>query len=753
MAVIFAAPVVPRAFGQSPATAPALAPAQKNDVSSLSAQLNDPQSRPEQRDEAARRLVALHSAEARTVLSDALVTLGQPNIQTAAAKALADELQPDPSLINSLFVALGSNSQKLEEAAAHALANYRSSADVLTRLISFVQDQTVAEPSRREAVRIMGSFVEKKSAELLINLLRAPGESPAMHAAAGDALTEMTGIIEYGPDSDRWSGWWQTNAQRTDNEFRAEWLTRRSARLDQTRSRLNDLTAELERTIRENYLAAAPGTPQKQDLMIRYLRSSQPESRAVGATLVREDAQSNQSVPDGVKQQLRDMIGDSSPKVRIAVARTIAKLNDAASLDLLLGQLAQESDGQVRGALAEALGPIKDPRAVSALVGLLQDSYQSTVIAATDALEQLGPTIRDDDKLAAQTAQALRAALAKLSPTAANSDRREALVRAMVPLRQASLLQDTLYPLLKENRNESPEMRRLALKAIGEIGDPQSAEPIVAAMGDREGVVRLAAVTAMGNLSSAPTYVETLYHMLDDTQESDESVRTQAWRVMESIFPHLTPEQLQDLADRFKSKKPVERRLTVLKALAKELLDQRREDDLATVRQTIGSTLLNEMTAQNDPRVAAEAAEYLKEALDYKLEYRKTHDVPAVVILELVEDRMRSLLLSRQYDDAITFAGESIKLDAHNQQPIGGLIKQEADRLSVNDFQNALDLIQKARAMNPPLSEIYLNQMREIEETIKNRLKERSFTPGSYPQPRSAMLPTTLPNSGSADSR
>ncbi|HMB94536.1 MAG TPA: hypothetical protein VKK61_00710, partial [Tepidisphaeraceae bacterium] len=107
----------------------------KRDLDQLAAILADPQAHQDQRDEAARRLVSRHSPEARAILVNVLADLNNSAGQLSAARALEDEPDPDPALINPLFAALGNN-RSLTEAAAHALANYKTNSEVLDRLIS-----------------------------------------------------------------------------------------------------------------------------------------------------------------------------------------------------------------------------------------------------------------------------------------------------------------------------------------------------------------------------------------------------------------------------------------------------------------------------------------------------------------------------------------------------------------------------------------------------------------------------------------
>lgn len=704
------------ASAQSPAANEAVAPP-AGEIRNLALILADPSSTQEQRSEAARRLVAQQQPAARQLLAEALQDFSNLGGQLAVAKALLDDPQPDPSLIVPLFAAV-KGPRELSEAAARALGNYKTNPEVLTRLIAQVEQRPpIAERLRRDLIRTIGSIVEKRSAEFLVKVLRAPDETPAIHNAAAEALSELTGITEYGQDAQRWASWWERVAGKPDLEFRNDLFPRRSARFDQLRQRYAELAGSVDAMLRMQYQSAAPA--QRPDVLMGYLKHGEPEFRAIGADIMRFEAQDNKAIPAAAKDQLRTMIGDSSAKVRLAVADALARINDATALQPLLAQLAQESDAQVRAAIARALAPINDPAAIPALLAMLDDPSYTAARAAAEAIERLGPKLRQDNPvLAAETAGKLRDALERRPQAPGNSELREALVGAMVPLRQEQLL-PSLRTLLEGARGESAEIRRLALRAIGEIGKPQSAGVIVAAIDDRDPRVRREAITALGNIPNAGDYAETLRQRLNPAVEPDADIRDKVWNVLTSTFPNLSVEQLQNFSERFRDEP--QRLIFVYKELAAQQLKLRKTDDLATTNQNIGATLMR----LNEPK---EAALYFKLALDYK----KTQNVPDMVVVTLTEDLMKALLLSKQYPEAIAFAAASIRENPIHHQQMGAAIKQEAERLrNAGDLASALALITEAQKMDPPLGSVFRDQLAEIEVDVRNRMKERGIEPGA----------------------
>jgi HEAT repeat protein len=724
VATVLAALTATACFRADAQTKPTSSPAEliASDLTALSAMLNDPQAPRDQREEAARRLLSRATPESRKILNDALVNLTSGSA-LAVVRALADDQRPDPELVNPLFAALVENrSSEFTRACAAALANYKDTPNVLARLIGTVQHTPpYAEAVRRETISALGKLVDKRAAEVLVGLATSPAEQPRIRLAATDALVDMTGLTEFGQNFDQWAAWWAPNARKSDMEFRNDVLPRRAARNDQIHQRWNDLVEEVRRTYTTRYRTAA--APQQPEILLSYLRSTSPEVRTIGAGIARDEVAGNKPLPASVRDQLRYMIGDSDPAVRLGVANALAKINDPASLAPLLTQLAQESDADVRASLAEALGPINDLQAVPALLRLLSDASKTAATRAAQALELLGPKIRaESPDLAKQTADALRQALAARPPGAANNDVRAAMVDAMTPLKQEQLLQDPLYLMLRPRPDESPDIRRRVLKAIGTIGNPQSAPRIATYLEDDEPLVRLWAVRAMGNMPTAYEYAEPLFRRMDPTVERDASVQDEAWLVFQTVLPALSIERLNSYAARFQSHP--QHQFVVQAALEDKLKAANNQPALADLWENMGETLMK--PENNDPR---NAAVYVRQALDFK---KNIPNIQPVVLVRLRENLMRALLRSRQYREAVQFAADSIRENVANTGPMGGYIRAEAERLrDDNDLEGATQLIQETKTMSPPLADPIPAQLADIESQIKRKMQERSGPAGS----------------------
>ena len=640
-------------------------------------------------------------------------------------------------------MALGSPRRETVEAVAQALSRYSDNGEVLTRLIAQVQRGVANPVLRREVVRVLGAFVDKRSANALMHLLQDPNESASLKADAADALMAMTATPpSTSPD---WNLWWQLHQNQSDGEFRAGLLALRSGTLDWLRLHDAERSSEIVNLLREQYTAFKPD--ERANVLVRYLKSADPTVRTLGTTIATEEGRLGQAVATAVRDQLRSMISDSDADVRIGAATALAKINDPDALGQLQAQLTQEPDPEVKAALARALGVIDDAKAVPQLLGLLDDSNPRVVQAAALALnEQLAAQIqRDKPELASQAADALRKAFEKLTPpTPANEDTRQALLAPMVSLKQEKLL-PLLNPLLAQQRDMSPGIKRLALNAIGNIGSPLSAGAILSQLGDPDDSVRRAAVNALGTNPEAKDHAWELMSRVDPQTESNAAVRSDAWNAVSSLLPQLPVTQLQQFASKLANQP--DQRLLVLKAEAAQLQDQKNLVELANVQENIG-------TALSDQGSYSDAAVYFGTALNSKRQQSAPPAASAEIDL-LVGERMDALLRAKQYKEAIAFANE-VDVDSRNLQLIGVKINQEVQRLrqpAQLDLDAAKQLITQTSSLKPPLADNMKEDLANIDRDINQKLGAKGAGPSGYIVPENANAPIAGSKHGPAITR
>lgn len=694
------------------------------DLQRLAATLADPTAPPTVREEAARRLVTRQTTAARRVLGDALIDAGNPGAQLAAARALAEDPRPDPSLVTSLFSVLGT-SPAITDAAARALGNYRDQPEVLTQMLTIAEgrNRPVDVRTRAAVIRALGLIPERRAAEALVALLRQ--ESVTIRNAAADGLVALTGLADYGSDVAHWSRWWEANGPKSPAQFRAEIEARKAAAFDRQQQRLGQLALELESILRERYQAAPDN--EKDGILLRYLAGSEPEVRLVGVRIISDEfSAATRGIAGPVREKLRQMIGDSSPVARRETAYLLSRLNEPEALEDLLVQLAQETDASVKAAIATALGPIADLRAVEPLLALLNDPSPAIARAAAMSLgdrEKLGTKIAQDPALAARTARALFEVFTRADGPQAQ-DLRAAAATAMIYLKQPDVLREMVRLGALDPRSplSSIQVRRAIIRAFREAGDRRASDIIVGALSDEPGV-RLEAVQAL-QIIGAHEQAEVIGRMLRNPPEDDPKIREAAWQALESFFPDLPVEQLNIWADRMRA--DPNREITVLNVLIQRLIkDGDPGSNLPTFRQRIGEAYMKVDRPED-------AVVHFQAALDARLQQRQS--APPVVIESLSRSLLQSLLQAGRYGQAVTFATTSIARDPGLRPIMGSLIAGEVDRLvRKGDATNAQKLIDEAMKMTPPndLPDQHLRDLQDAQAKLRAGAPRGSLAPRS----------------------
>jgi HEAT repeat protein len=400
------------------------------------------------------------------------------------------------------------------------------------------------------------------------------------------------------------------------------------------------------------------------------------------------------------------MVGDSAAQVRLEVAKTLQALNDADALDPLLSQLAQEQDPPVKAAIAQAIAPIRDLRAVPELRKLLADPSFVAAQAGAETIGELAPLIlQKQPAVAAEIAAELDKLLQQRANSPGSVPLVEAIVQAMASLDQPSL-EKTFYHLLTSSQPQA--VRRWAIHGLSELKDANSLDLVINSLDDTDASVRLEAVSALANVGTFENG-DLLYHRMNPTEEPDSSVRDQAWQVLSTLLAAAPAQQLSTWADRF-SDDPA-KRVVVLKILADKQAQNHADDDLAYTRQNIGETLIK----LNQP---ADASDYFRQALDYwskKNEERFTAG--------LTRQLINALLRAHEYTDAVQFGGSLIQSDRGQQMTVGPAIRTEAERLrDTGDLQSALVLIDEAKKMQPGLDPRYAHDLDDIAADVRKKM-------------------------------
>ncbi len=650
------------------------------------------------REQAARILVAERTAQSRQTITQALENSADPVGQIAAARAIASGLDPASDYLVPLRLMMGMDRQ-LTEAAAQALASYKDNPEALRLLTNFASSRQQREADRLIAIRTIGATSYKASAEFLVSLVMREDDTQRIRNAAADALIEMTGQFQNGQEPTRWQKWWEENSKISEEQWRQNLQAYQASRYLEARMQYEQLASELSNILTRAYEAAPPA--QQASLLLAFLQSTNPDIRRTGATIIHGQAMAAQPIPQEAREQLRSMISDSSREVRMAVANALVATNDPAAFESLLAQIQREPDPAVRAALAGPIASIGDLRAVPALRKLLNEPSIGTASAGAAALRELGPAIRDKDpELAKEVAADLQAALDRAQAVSGSLPLREAIAEAFIPLREPTVM-PTLYKLLQD-RN-SARIRWAALRALGELRDPKSADTIARYLEDRESGVRLEAVRSLGK-TSATEHAEELYRRMSQVEETDATVREEAWNVLQTTFTSMSLEQLPSWIQRFNG--DPHRRAVVLRAMLQREDAKKDPALIASANQQMANTLIE----LNQP---LEASTHYRAALDY---YSGLPD-QEMMVERLTEQYLTALVRARHYSDAVRFSSELLSKRDSYQQTVGVLLRNEV-RLLLDQRRpaDALRLIEAARSISPALAQRYLDELATLEK-------------------------------------
>lgn len=716
------------AHAQQNAPAPLADPTpelERQAVDNLLATVRNRAARPEQREEFARRLLRRTAPQTRAAVTAALREVllrtsedpatRDPAGRIAVARAIASDPAPDPALADPLGTMLGL-SRELTPAATQALAAFKGDRHAFDLLAQFAarSGPNTSAPTRTAAIKAMGRFVERYSAQALVQLLS--DRTPAVRTAAAEALIEMTGLAEFDHDAQRWQQWMQAGANKADEQWKADLIAPRSARQDREREQYADLRAEMESRLSSLFLATP--NDKKQALALSLLGSPSPDVRAVGSALVTQYVKEAGRVDEGVKGRLVDLVSDPTAKVRAAAVDALGTISYEPALNALLVQLAIEPDSGVRGGIVNVLGRIGGTRQVPALLARIgpgpgADPSPDVRERAARAIEQLGPDLRNDRALDAAAAERLRAALAQPNGGDADTDDRlrDAYTRALVPLLTAEGLVEQATLLLNDRRGP---MRRVGLRLLAATDDPKLAVRVVPILrDDRDPAVRAEALRTLGRLAGPEDSATFLTYMQSPQQPAE--VRDAAWQGLQLLLPKMDLPKLYATAQALRNEpeKAVKvRELVVEKQRAAGDLDEwaRQKVNLGAAYREVGD-------------LDAAARNY-REALDY---YLKTQAQPPEVHEALIGELLSTYLRAGRYDDAKQLASGVAGVLAL-QETIGRRFRQEAERLYNEGVRTrerarwaeAQAVVDAGLAVQPPLAAQYRNPLQRIAQDIAN---------------------------------
>jgi HEAT repeat protein len=501
------------------------------------------------RQDAAALLMA-RMPDSRDVLLAALQNGDNVDVPLAVLKALSATSSPDAAFLDAMFrlAATETLDAKIAKVLPRAMSLYRGK--------TFVE--TVAErieKSKRPAEKViliaaLGQTGEKEAVAPLIDLLK--DREATVRRTASDALARITLIDTFGESHPEWSRWWRENGRKP----REAWLALQlaalkaqskamAARLDQQETMTGLLTRRLVEVHRASWQTLAPEARKAE--VLKLLDDAVPQLRLLAA---REARSLLTAAPDKVLvDKLLLRLADTTPAVGARAAAALAVSKDERVAPILLKRFDETQDLVALAAVVDALGELREAKAVPHLQKLLDSPTDQLVIRAAGALARIG---QRNAPMANAVAPAIPklCRLLKVGDGARSDAVREAVARAMVPMGR----KDTADTLVEALDDTSGKVRFSAAKALGSISDvgATTIDALLKRMRDNDRGVRSAVAITLGKLGDGKVSQAVAEQLLATDGEKDPEVRTNLWQALVIIQKRQSdPAVTSSLGDRF----------------------------------------------------------------------------------------------------------------------------------------------------------------------------------------------------------
>lgn len=683
---------------------PALSEAEQKDLHLLTGQLSDPTRVAKTKLEAAQQLLSRSYPQAAEALKGFLEANDNRPAQIAVAEAIALRGGKERAFIKPLVAMLTGVEPSVRAPAARALATYKNHG-VRVQLMDLVRAPKTDRAARLEIITILQSMLDKQAVVTLIDLL--DDADAAIRDAADAALTKLTSFRTFGDDPAReWKQWWQLNKDKSPAVWladRAESLGRAKAALDAENTKLRQ---RLVKALQDLYTTTP--SARRDAALLGYLKDSLAEVRLAGLELTNRRVRGEKKPPSELKQQVLALLADEDVGIRRSAALLVANLGDEKASEALLARLGVENSRPVREGLLIALGQLRDPVAIPAVLKEIHSKYEDVAAAASLALARIASKNPLSDEHRDQATKALVDRYRQNGHSPGGSILREALLIAMgvVPGKAVTAV------LLDALKDKAAVVRLAAVDALGGLGQAPLAKSLVPLTGDTDRGVRQAAIAALGKLDAA-AHLQTILERTRPSIEADLAVRKQAWDVIHQ------------------QEKP-----TVLAAVWKDLTER---DDVLEHRIKVGQKLAAGMAAAKDPKLAsfqrelasvlmaamrpAKAAAMLREA-HAALKQADSPDTQGVwlewvtALLAAGDPESINVVASQTSAEAFAQATKALKARVTDLEKKGEFQKviaivspalsQLGKRLAANDKQDLAKILAKARGKQAAADRLFV---------------------------------------------
>ena len=558
-----------------------LTPAQRAELETLTRQLGDPERLPKTKIEAAELLLARPYPQATGILAEFLASSSDRSARAAVARAIAKRGAWRGQFIKPLMAMLTGQDATLRTPAAEALAGYQDPG-VTAGLLGVAADRGRDRAMRIVVIQALGKVLDKQAVDGLVRLL--DDKEPAIRRAACQALTKLTNIRTFGHDAGRWKRWWAANKHKTRSEWLAD-LAEALARAQRAAEAENAVLSERLGQAMTDLYAATPAA-QRDARLLSFLTDPLAEVRLIGAKLTDGRIVSNQDVPPQVRRRIRAMLADADRRVRRASALLLANLEESGAVDDLLARVGREEELAVREGLLVALGRLRDPKALPAILPEILSKHEGVAAAAAVALAGIASKQPLADEQRDQAAKALIGRYRTAARAGDGAELRGRLLTAMGLVGRAEFV-DVLQTALKDT---NASVRLAAVNGLARLGQADSANALVGLADDADRGVRRAVIAALGTLGGLKN-LQTILKRTDPQAESDQAVREQAWEVVMKLLAAAETDVLSEVAAALAKRTDArDQRIDILKKLV-SLLKADQPDKLPAALRQLGTAL------------------------------------------------------------------------------------------------------------------------------------------------------------------
>jgi HEAT repeat protein len=542
-----------------------LTDAEQKEFNTLSGQLSDPSRSPKTKLEAAELLLVKKYPQAVDALKDFLAGDNlAAKIAVAQAISQGNGTEPRGDFIEPLLEMLTGSDPQVRPSAARALAVYKGEA-VVDKLVAIASDPKRDRAIRIDTISALQSALDKRPVDALVRLL--DDRDATIRDAAADALANLTNIKAFRTNRRLAKQWWNRNRNKPPSKWLAELadsLARGKAELEIDNARLRE---RLAKALRDQY-DAVPEI-QREALLFGFLSDPVPDARLVGTVLAQTKISGGQEISAKLQTRIRAMVKDPDPRVRQASVLLVAHQGDAEALGALLAGLKTEETQGVRQAIMTALGHIKSPKALPAVIEGIASSYDSVAAAAALALSRIvsAKPLSGENLTKASSALVRRYKRKGDEDQAAVVVMREAILTAMGVIRHKS------FPPVLRSALKDPEatVRLAAVNSLAQAGQASDSDSIAALVGDSDRGVRVASIAALGKLGGRK-YLATIMKRTDPKSETDQAVRKQAWEVAMGLLSGADAKTLEEEALRLSGRDDaINQRIAILEMLVSTL--------------------------------------------------------------------------------------------------------------------------------------------------------------------------------------